>query len=243
MNGVITGGVGLVAVGFYESGNDRDAAVWTSMDGITWSRAPHDDAVFGGDGWQEVRSVTSGGPGLVAIGSSFSAVGVAAAVWTSTDGITWSRVPHNEAVLGGDGQPGMSSVTAGGPGLVAVGFDDAGGDMDAAVWTSPDGITWSRVIPDEVVFGGVGRQEMWSVTLGEPGLVAVGFDDGGGDTDAAVWTSPDGITWSRVPHDEAVLGGVDGQFMTGVTAGGPGVVAVGFAESLSAAVWVLAGED
>ena len=37
-----------------------------------------------------------------------------------------------------------------------------------------------------------------------------------------MWTSPDGIMWSRVPHEVAVFGGEDGQQMLGVTAGGPG---------------------
>ena len=44
-----------------------------------------------------------------------------------------------------------------------------------------------------------------------------------GDEHAAVWTSVDGITWSRVPHDEGVFGGDDGeddQRMNSVIAGG-----------------------
>jgi len=102
-------------------------------------------------------------------------------MWTSPDGITWFRVPHDEAVFGGEGEQAMNSVTAGGPGLVAVGLDGSGGDPHVAVWTSSDGITWSRVTHDEAVFGGVMR----SVTLGGPGLVAVGFDGSGGDPDAA----------------------------------------------------------
>jgi hypothetical protein len=71
---------------------------------------------------------------------------------------------------------------------------------------------------------------MSSVTVGGPGLVAVGAEQTSGH--AVVWTSPDGITWSRVPDDEAVFVGTDrsdpnGQWMNGVTAGGPGLVAVG----------------
>jgi hypothetical protein len=103
----------------------------------------------------------------------------------------------------------MWSVTVGGPGLVAVGWDWSGGDIDAAVWTSPDGVTWSRVPHDESIFGGPGFQEILSVAVGGPGLVAVGLDEAGGDRDAVVWTSPDGITWSRVPHDESIFGGAD----------------------------------
>ncbi len=116
-----------------------------------------------------------------------------AAVWTSVNGSTWSRVPHNEAIFG---EAGMSSVTAGVFGLIAVGSDESGADKDAAVWTSPDGVTWSRVFIDEAVFGGVGRQAMASVTAGDFGLVAVGSDWSGNPIvrstrlsfqDAAVW--------------------------------------------------------
>jgi hypothetical protein len=71
-----------------------------------------------------------------------------AAVWTSVDGIIWTRVPHDEAVFGegvgfgSEGFQGMNSVTAGGPGLVAVGFDgldglDGSDGVDGpAVWTA-----------------------------------------------------------------------------------------------------------
>jgi len=245
MHSVTAGGPGLVVVGSDWSGDDPVAAVWTSRYGVTWSRIPHNEAAFGGKGWQEMNSVTGGGPGLVAVGIDWPGSGVdaRAAVWTSVDGITWSRVPHDEAVFGGERAQFMTSVTIGGPGLVAVGFDQSGGsfgylgiDRDAAVWTSVDGITWSRVPHDEAVFGGEGFQEMNSVTAGGPGLVAVGTDESGGDSDTAVWTSADGITWSRVSHDEAVFGGEFAQEMSSVIAGGPGLVAVG-ADSRKAAVW------
>ncbi len=113
----------------------------------------------------------------------------------------------------------MASVTAGGPGLVAVGIDSNGTfRTKTLVWISPDGLRWSRVPHDEAVFG---EATMFSVTAGGPGLVAVGF---GRDRSAAVLTSPDGVVWSRVPHDEAVFGG---GVMWSVTVGGPGFVAVG----------------
>jgi hypothetical protein len=153
-------------------------------------------------------------------------------VWTSVDGITWSRVPHNEEVFGGADNQGMNSVTVGGPGLVAVGYDQPGDDVpsgqarDAAVWTSVDGITWSRVPHDVTLFGGTGNQRMYEVTAAGAGLVAVGADGGFYATrpNAVVWTSVDGVTWSRVPHDEAVFGGTE---MRSVTVAGAGLVAVG----------------
>jgi len=278
MYAVTAGGPGLVAVGangleYYtrEGAADLggyegeapvgtgDAVVWTSPDGFTWSRVPHDVATFGGDGGQQMFDVTVGGPGLVAVGRDGPVADGEgnAAVWTSRDGFTWSRVAHDEAVFGGEGEQRMVSVTAGGSGLVAVGFDRPAeqGEGNAVVWTSPDGFVWSRVPHDEAVFGGDSRQMMLSVTTGGPGLVAVGTDGysylGNEDphterpdelatvalaSDAAVWTSPDGFTWSRVPHDEDVFAtsgkqypaGAHEEQMLSVTAGGPGLVAVGF---------------
>ncbi len=95
----------------------------------------------------------------------------------------------------------MLSVTSGGAGLVAVGFD-------AMVWASPNGFTWTHVAgtgghtinsfdpacfatncppwPDEAEVG----HTMLSVAEGGPGLVAVGWIEmGSGDMDAAVWTA------------------------------------------------------
>jgi len=150
--------------------------VWTSPDGITWSRVSDDNGVF--PGLMEIKSVTAGGPGLVAVGSDNSfGERAEAAVWTSPDGITWSRVPHDEAVFGGEGNRAMNSVTVWERGLlVAVGGVVAPESVHSIVWTSPDGISWSRAPYDKAVFGGEGnRVLMNSVTTRGPGLVAVGY--------------------------------------------------------------------
>ena len=276
--GVVGAGPGFIAVG----SEDGNAAVWTSADGLTWLRVPHDEAVFGGGGELWMADVTVGGPGLVAVGGQdvcadlpaldtdgsvrVDEVGAPepttvcsdgnAVVWTSPDGLTWSRVPHHEVVFGGPDFSEMTAVTAGGPGLVAVGTSAGFGggaalvegesavDESAAVWTSPDGLTWTRVPPDEAVFGGPGWQSMFDVTVGGPGLVAVGQDGGdqfwGNSLDdrPAVWTSPDGLTWTKVPDQDAFG---RNSTMLGVTAGGPGLVAVGVG-SVSASgvahVWI-----
>ncbi|HDK45800.1 MAG TPA: hypothetical protein ENG94_05935 [Actinobacteria bacterium] len=55
------------------------------------------------------------------------------------------------------------------------------------MWTSPDGLTWTKVPADATVFGGQGDQHMVSVAAGGPGLVAVGMDSSGDGSDAAVW--------------------------------------------------------
>jgi hypothetical protein len=222
MSSVTAGGPGFVAVGTSELENsngeaDFDAVVWVSEDGLTWSRLN-----VGGPGRQEMNSVTAGGPGLVAVGFEVGSEGRVGAAWTSENGISWSKANVQTDTTH---VSVMEHVRAGGPGLVAIGSgwekDSSGQEaLVGAIWTSIDGITWNRAPQDPGVLG-------WpaGVTVGGPGLVAVGVDHPDGN--AAVWTSPDGLNWARVPHDEAVLGGVGGQWMNDVVAGGPGFVAVG----------------
>jgi hypothetical protein len=224
MSAVAAGGPGLVAVG----SDGDDAAVWTSPDGVAWTRVPHDEAVFGGPGTYRISDVADTGSGLVAVGGD----GDSAAVWTSPDGASWTRVPHDEAVFGGPGLQRMNSVAAAGPGLVAAGTDidttdPANWDGDAAIWVSADGVVWSRVAHDEALFGGAWDQLINSVIVGPPGIVAVGEDRGAAT--AVVWTSPDGLTWTRLPQDPAVFGDFYHAGMMDVAVGGPGLVAVGTA--------------
>jgi hypothetical protein len=106
--------------------------------------------------------------------------------------------------------------------------------MQGVIWTSIDGLTWTRVPPDES--GSLDGGEMKSVVVGDTGLVAVGWIGwvGGPSSDAAIWTSDDGIVWSRVPHDEEAIGnGVVGDLINTDR----GLVAVG-TDGINAAVWV-----
>lgn len=206
-----------------------------------WSQLPADTTVFGGDGNQIMNDVILDGPAQVAVGSDGLAGGEDAAVWTSSDRRSWSRVP-DQAVFGGEGAQVMSSVSAGPGGLVAVGYEAIEGDADAAVWTSLDGTTWSRVPHDERIFGGKGNQIMNDVTRAGSGLVAVGSSGPEGMEHAAVWISPDGVSWSRVPDDAAVFGGSGPTFMASVDAGASWIVAVGYTHAWTrgdpAPVWI-----
>lgn len=225
INAIVAGGPGLVAVG-YES---PDAAVWTSEDGLSWKRAAKGDPALADRGIEGMSAVAAAGPGFVAVGGDEVGGNWDAAVWMSRNGLSWKRVGFGAAVFGGNGSQLMRGVVAGGPGLVAVGFD-AG---DAAVWVSRRGSSWKRARAGELVFGGEGKQEMNSVTAAGPGLVAVGSSNG----DAAVWTSIDGISWKRAPAGQPAFGGAGEQKMFSVVAGGPGLVAVGY-DNGAATAWV-----
>jgi hypothetical protein len=155
--------------------------VWTSPTGSTWTQVP-DAPVFAK---AQINDVSVGPHGLVAIGSAQtgSEIGTDAAVWTSPDGLHWTRLPSQPDFA----DAAMYAIGAYGSGLVAVGQ----GALGAAVWTSADGIRWVRVA-DTPALHDAG---MYGVASVPSGLVAVGY----GHDSAAIWTSPDATTWTRVP--------------------------------------------
>ena len=169
MHDVTVGGPGFVAIGGSEDGW---AAAWTSQDGTTWSRQS-----FGptSGSWtkMEMEAVTTGGPGFVAVGHGPLPGNdepdvwddEVAWVWTSPDGFTWTRAPHNAAAFENSG---MSDVAVYGDTLVAVG----GEEDHAVVWTSRDGVNWQR-LPHDDLFNSWGMDSV--VPYGDR-LVAVGGD-------------------------------------------------------------------
>jgi hypothetical protein len=187
VTGVTAGGPGFVAVGF--DGGKR-AVVSLSSDGRAWLAV--DSATFSN---ATMIGVTRVGGRLVAFGRDVtSEERVHAAVWTSTDGATWRRTAESAAFEGSQ----LVAAVAGGPGIVAVGglpHSDT-----AAMYVSPDGDAWERVASFAQSF-------IWSVAVGGPGFVAVGWRRTDPHIRAAVWTSADGRTWTAappLPQDEGV---------------------------------------
>ena len=109
---------------------------------------------------------------------------------------------------------GMSAVINDGPGFLAVGWAGSQG-TGAAVWTSPDGLTWTRVLDSP----GLVRAQMQSVVKLDGGFVAVGW----GSTGATAWTSQDGTTWKKAPTADSI----SDVEMVSLALGGKVVVAVG----------------
>ena len=167
-----------------------------------WARLPADSAVFGGQGTQQINDVESGGPGVIAGGFGFEVDGLDALVWISTDGIRWQRL-DDRGVFGGQGSQLINAVAAGPRGVVAVGREEIGGEINYAVWYAGNGVDWSRVPADVQP----GAQEMLGVAALDNGFLAVGREETDTEIRGAVWYSPNGVEWERRPHDEVVFGG------------------------------------
>ena len=191
----------LVAVGWMGT----DAAVWTSTDGRRWDHVDQ-QADFRGSRSRFINAVVADGPGFVAVGSEWNeqADGEGQAmVWTSIDGLVWRQSDSQD--LDSVGAQFAHGVVAMNDQLVAAGYDERTGE--AAIWRASDGASWSR-LSDQPDLGGPGQQQIWSLVPASGGLMAVGtghFADD--DWHPAVWLSPDGLSWERVPGGGGSIAG------------------------------------
>jgi len=158
-----------------------------------------------------------------------------AGVWLSEDGVVWSQV--ESPALGGEGIQQMLDVVDFDDRLIAVGYTSVDEGADGRVWASTDAITWEAY--DDPNLGGPEDQWIVAVTIAGPGLVAVGFEGrievGNFDTDAAIWTSSDGLDWDRAPPSRS-LAGRDSRELWAVAEFDNRIIAGG-AVGRSAAIW------
>ena len=235
INRVATDGDQLIAVGTDGPARDSDAAVWRSTDGETWRQVSDRDLRAPGD--QVAWAVAFSEDLIVAAGSDDSAGDFDGVVWTSKDGVKWTRV-RGSGGLRGEGDQLISRVAFGQSGFVAVGSEEIRGEWSAAAWVSANGKKWTQAPRDNGELGGPGRQEMRGVAVADDQIVAVGSDESSGTIDAAVWVSRNGRRWNRLEQD--AFGRGREQVMTSVVAGEDGFVSVGWdtiLETKDAAAW------
>ena len=183
---VAVGPRGFVVVGDVEVRRDVHVwAAWSSADGLAWERTSL-SAPVSGTSW-EFGQVVATKDGYLAIDTNTDG---APRGRTSADGLDWVDAP-----FAGLDEASVRDVTAGGPGLVAVGSYRC----DGAAWLSSDGVIWSRVdLPDakgQVLSDVSGCVEVKAVHSTRYGLIALGDD--------AIWSSVDGRRWERAETPEA----------------------------------------
>jgi hypothetical protein len=205
----------VVIVGDSAFGSEPDARVWVFNEDGTWSRV--DPASLGVSAYSEsiITSVAwKPATGFVAGGSVIRAGHEIPTVWTSPDGLTWTRLPEGTPPSSG-GNAAIQRMFAVPEGFLASGASDAG----PRVWRSPDGKSWSAVSPPSsttsaaqyVVAGAAGQK-----------IVLLARSDSGSQLfrgSGAGWTRAD--TGSAFPHSNAAAE------LRDVAASGKRVVAVG----------------
>lgn len=237
---VVLAAIGIVAAVVLrpsEDGSDARAPFGAGPEALVWE-AVTDQPDLGGSGDQLINRVATDGEQLIAVGAAGRFRDSDAAVWRSTDGVTWEQV--SDRGLRAPGDQVAWAVTFSEDLIVAAGSDKSGGEFDGVVWTSRNGVKWTRVRGSEEL-GGEGDQLISRVAYGERRFVAVGSERLDGEWSAAAWVSADGKKWTQAPPDDAELGGPGMQEMRGVAVADEQIVAVGSDESSGtsdAAVWV-----
>ncbi|MGI8736778.1 MAG: hypothetical protein ACR2KS_05885 [Candidatus Eremiobacter antarcticus] len=231
VTGVTVSGTGFAAVGFQQVPGEgffgrRQGVVWRSDDGRVWQSTV--DTVFQFVTPEEVVSL---GDSLFVFGTidtcdlSLAEECVEPpdsgwAVWRSTAGGAWERLPQQAQMQTGtiDGLVSANGM------LVAHGW--AGEEAQSIVWTSTDGATWASTTD---------LAEMDPVTAmgaAPTGLVAFGtkFASEAADLELVAAAATDGAHFARVPAPALPSATVHS-----VAAGPLGMVAVGEVEDIDLA--------
>ncbi len=210
MTAVAANALGYVALGF--DPETEEGLAWSSRDGRDWG-PPVVVPEF--QVQPSINDVVALGDGFIAFGST--ALDERAALWTSLDGRQWQRV------LGLPTSPSstINGVAASGTLLIAVGAGYTDEGTVALAWASEDGFDWQSVLDDDAAEAG----EMLDVVSIHTGFLAVGSVEGleREDLQAAVWWSPNGLSWHREPDHPSFAQGR----MADAVRAGSGLVVLG----------------
>jgi hypothetical protein len=161
----------------YNESGEGVAAVWVSSNAVDWIRVDPESVEFASDAGHGafMSDIVWGPTGFVAVGGD----GSRAAVWTSTDGVTWARTDTGRAPI--ESAWPLTAIAALDGGYVAAGPD--GHAEVLTLWTSTDGISWDRV---QVL--GEGNAD--AIVSTEVGIAVAGQLPSDDDYHAAVWMGP-----------------------------------------------------
>ena len=200
---------GFVIIGLHrqpdvgEEAGPMRLAVWWSRDGTAWEeRTPPDSASL------FVGKAAAGPAGLLLSASDPAG----REYWLVADAeFHWNRLTADWP-----DDVRISGISAGGPGWIATGvtgidtLTSTGGTSKGAIWTSPDGVTWSPAAIEQP--GG---------SMGSVSRVIGGFVATGGDRNMActactgqlilfdplvTWFSSDGLSWQRTGAFQTRIG-------------------------------------
>ncbi len=125
--------------------------------------------------------------------------------WTSTDAVTWTPIGQFQGL----DEVRIGAFAANEDWYFAAGAEKCGGrPCRPVIFRSRDAVTWESTSGDLPDVLSIEQGTVVDISTTDDGLVAVGWLGPAPKTllpEAAVWTSSDGATWSRVAEDEPLL--------------------------------------
>jgi hypothetical protein len=181
-------------------------ALWTSRDGVDFTPMPVEPVSYYGP-HNILFDVACRGGDVVAVGAMNGGVhgNPRTSTWVSLDGGPLREKPSGLPLYGGENAIGVGPLTAGTPGFLITGDRvDRRGGPGAAVWTSPDGVTFTIRDGDPALESdAAGGTAIAAATPVDDAYAAVGSITPPGSPLAArdplAWMSSDGVTWRRLP--------------------------------------------
>jgi len=206
------------------------AKVWTSTNATAWRATP----LSGPNVASQAMSVVHWQTSTIVVGAVGSGGTERAAAWIApSPSGPYVEVPVTDDQVGSS----LIEVTGGSLGVFALGT--SGGQI--ALWSSTNGLDWTSSDSfDDLVATSVDPHVDAVLAVGN-NVYAAGSVVNGTETDAALWTSADGINWHRVESAQAAFGGPGDRSITGLAQLGSGLVAVGgirTAGAWSPASWI-----
>jgi hypothetical protein len=237
----------LIAVGLAQGATaEGQVAFWRSTDGKAWARLSVDATAFTGSLVSRLLITPSGlvawgwagEPVCTGEGAGTTCGPTPAMIWTSADGLSWTRIADASTFKGAT----IVGLASGSHGLVAAGYL---GWSEPAIWTSAAGSTWQRLSLSSATFQGAHFSDVRAIASGYVLAGSLGGSDptqaGGGSSSAGVaaaWLSLDGRTWTAATVQRV---GDVGTSLGTIHVGMTGMVAIGSASGGNAgAAWASA---
>lgn len=226
---------GYVIVGYQSAGGRTIAAAWYSAGLTGWQRAAIQTPGGTPATPEQMRAVTAGPHGFVAVGAD----GNAAAAWTSPNGQAWTQ--QNVPLPVGATRATLQFVASNGRTVVAVGtaLTTAGEQLPFAASSADGGRTWSESalpVPAGRAFvtaltatgTAAGAATATGTGAGSQYLATGTFGSTPGHQDVVVWTSASGSDWQAATPTGQGLTGSGIQAITGLDVFDRTVTGVGF---------------
>ncbi|HEY8523410.1 MAG TPA: hypothetical protein VIL48_00505 [Acidimicrobiales bacterium] len=173
------------------------------------------DPPAGGPGTQSLDAVAPLGDGFIAVGVAYDENEAEPIVVTGSSDDQTLRGENPQFT--GPGTQRFRDVCVSPDGVaIAVGITGTDGAYDVGVRRRNAEGQWGASRSDDRSFGGPGNQQAYGCAASEEGFVVVGSDDRSGDSDARIWFSEDGVTFTRV--ESGLLGGAGDQWAGAVAA-------------------------